>query len=92
MSDNDVMHLAVQAMVLGAKLAGPILLVTLVIGFIISLLQAVTQVQEATLTFVPKVLVVALILLFMGNWMMHETVVFTQNLLHDIPRMIQNGR
>ena len=92
MSDNDVMHLAVQAMVLGAKLAGPILLVTLVIGFIISLLQAVTQVQEATLTFVPKVIVVALILLFMGNWMMHETVVFTQNLLHDIPRMIQNGR
>jgi len=92
MSDNDVMHLAVQAMMLGAKLAGPILLVTLVIGFIISLLQAVTQVQEATLTFVPKVLVVALILLFMGNWMMHETVVFTQNLLHDIPRMIQNGR
>lgn len=92
MSDNDVMHLAVQAMVLAAKLAGPILLVTLVIGFIISLLQAVTQVQEATLTFVPKVIVVAAILLFMGNWMMHETVVFTENLLHDIPRMIQNGR
>ena len=92
MSDNDVMHLAVQAMVLGAKLAGPILLVTLVIGFIISLLQAVTQVQEATLTFVPKVIVVAAILLFMGNWMMHETVVFTENLLRDLPRMIQNGR
>ena len=92
MSDNDVMHLAVQARVLGAKLAGPILLVTLVIGFIISLLQAVTQVQEATLTFVPKVIVVAAILLFMGNWMMHETVVFTENLLRDIPRMIQNGR
>ena len=92
MSDNDVMHLAVQAMVLGAKLAGPILLVTLVIGFLISLLQAVTQVQEATLTFVPKVIVVAAILLFMGNWMMHETVVFTENLLRDLPRMIQNGR
>ncbi|WP_312720916.1 flagellar biosynthesis protein FliQ [Mobilicoccus sp.] len=92
MSDNDVMHLAVQAMMLAAKLAGPILVVTLVIGFLISLLQAVTQVQEATLTFVPKVIVVALVLLFMGPWMMHESVVFTQNLLHDLPRMIQNGR
>ncbi|WP_040159371.1 flagellar biosynthesis protein FliQ [Mobilicoccus massiliensis] len=92
MSDNDVMHLAVQAMMLGAKLAGPILIVTLVMGFVISLLQAVTQVQEATLTFVPKVIAVALILLFMGNWMMHETVTFTENLLHDLPRVIRNGR
>ena len=55
MSDNDVMHLAVQAMILGTKLAGPILIVSLVMGFLISLLQSVTQVQEMTLTFVPKV-------------------------------------
>lgn len=86
------MHLAVQAMMLGAKLAGPILIVTLVVGFIISLLQSVTQVQEATLTFVPKVLVVALLLLFAGNWMMHETVTFTQNLLNDLPRLVRSGR
>ena len=92
MSDNDVMHLAVQAMVLGAKLAGPILIVSLVIGFIISLLQSVTQVQEMTLTFVPKVIVVALVLLFAGNWMMHEAVTFTETLLADLPRMIRSGR
>ena len=79
-------------MVLGAKLAGPILIVSLVIGFIISLLQSVTQVQEMTLTFVPKVIVVALVLLFAGNWMMHEAVTFTENLFADLPRMLRSAR
>ena len=60
MSDNDVMHLAVQAMALGAKLAGPILIISLVIGFAISLLQSVTQVQEMTLANVPKIFVTLL--------------------------------
>lgn len=89
MSDNDVMHLAVQAMILGAKLAGPILLVSLVMGFIISLLQSVTQVQEMTLTFVPKLIAVGLILLFLGNWMMHEIVAFTSTIIKDIPNYLQ---
>lgn len=89
MSDTDVMHLAVQAMILGAKLAAPILLISLVMGFIISLLQSVTQVQEMTLTFVPKLIAVALILLFMGNWMMHEMVAFTETIIRDIPNYLQ---
>lgn len=89
MSDNDVMHLAVQAMIMGAKLAAPILLISLVMGFVISLLQSVTQVQEMTLTFVPKLIAVALILLFMGNWMMTELVTFTQTLIRDIPNYLQ---
>lgn len=89
MSDNEVMHLAVQAMTIGAKLAGPILLVSLVIGFIISLLQSVTQVQEMTLTFVPKVVAVALVLLFAGNWMMRELVGFTSNLFANLPQLIR---
>lgn len=89
MSDNDVMHLAVQAMIMGAKLAAPILLISLVMGFVISLLQSVTQVQEMTLTFVPKLIAVALILLFMGNWMMTELVTFTQTLIRDIPNGLQ---
>ncbi|GAB95888.1 flagellar biosynthetic protein FliQ [Kineosphaera limosa] len=89
MSDNDVMHLAVQAMIMGAKLAAPILIISLVMGFIISLLQSVTQVQEMTLTFVPKLIAVALILLFLGNWMMTELVTFTQGLIRDIPNYLQ---
>lgn len=83
MTDNDVMHLGVQVMIIGVKLAAPILLVSLVIGFAISLLQAVTQVQEPTLTFVPKLIAVAIVLLLAGNWMMGELVTFTQLLLTD---------
>lgn len=89
MSDNDVMHIAVQAMIIGAKLAAPILIVSLVMGFLISLLQSVTQVQEMTLTFVPKLVAVAIILLFLGNWMMHEMVTFTQTLIREIPDFLQ---
>lgn len=89
MSDNDVMQLAVQAMILGAKLAGPILIVSLVMGFLISLLQSVTQVQEMTLTFVPKLIAVAVILLFFGNWMMHESVTFAEDIITNIPRYLQ---
>ena len=89
MSDNDVMQLAVQAMILGAKLAGPILITSLVMGFLISLLQSVTQVQEMTLTFVPKLIAVALILLFFGNWMMHEATTFAEGIITNIPRYLQ---
>jgi len=88
-TDNQVMHLAVQAMTLGTKVAGPILLVSLVIGFAISLLQSVTQVQEMTLTFVPKVIAVAVVLLLLGNWMLGEMVSFTQQLWLDLPAMLR---
>lgn len=89
MTDSDVMHIAVQAMILGAKLAAPILLISLVIGFAISLLQAVTQVQEMTLTFVPKVIAVAVVLLVAGNWMLSESVSFTQQLFDQLPGMLR---
>jgi flagellar biosynthesis protein FliQ len=88
MSDNEVMHLAVQAMILAAKLGGPILLVSLAIGFAISLLQAVTQVQEMTLTFVPKLIAVAFVLLLAGNWMLAEAVTFTEQLFRDLPTLL----
>ncbi|MBK8436439.1 MAG: flagellar biosynthesis protein FliQ [Austwickia sp.] len=89
MTDADVMHLATQGMLLGAKLAAPILLVSLVIGFVISLLQAVTQVQEMSLTFVPKVIAVAVVLLVAGNWMMSESVTFTRQLFDQLPDLLR---
>ena len=88
MTDNEVMHVAVQAMAMGAKIAGPILLVSLVIGFSISLLQSVTQVQEMTLTFVPKVIAVGIVLLLIGNWMMGEMVTFTRQLFEQLPALL----
>jgi flagellar biosynthetic protein FliQ len=87
MSDTAVLEIALQAILIAAKLCAPILLVTLAVGFGISLLQAVTQIQEVTLTFVPKLVAVALVILLAGNWMLAEMVGFTGELYEMIPRM-----
>ncbi len=88
MTDSDVVHIGLQAMILAAKLAMPVLLVALGIGFVISLLQAVTQVQEVTLSFVPKLIGVALVLLVAGHWMLQETVAFTKAMFTMLPQLL----
>jgi flagellar biosynthetic protein FliQ len=87
MSDAAVLEIALQAIIIAAKLAAPILLVTLAVGFGISLLQSVTQIQEVTLTFVPKLAAVAVVILFAGNWMLAEMVAFTKGLYDMIPQL-----
>jgi flagellar biosynthetic protein FliQ len=88
LTDTAVVHLGLQAMTISAKLAAPILITALVIGFVISLFQSATQIQEATLSFVPKALGVGVALLFSGNWMLHELVTFTTKLFEQIPGLI----
>ena len=85
MEDTAVLEIALQAIIVAAKLAAPILLVTIAVGFGISLLQSVTQIQEVTLTFVPKLAAVAVVLLLAGNWMLAEMVGFTKELYEAIP-------
>lgn len=87
MTDTVVLEIALQAIIIAAKLCAPILLVTLGVGFGISLLQSVTQIQEVTLTFVPKLMAVALVILLAGNWMLAEMVSFTSTLFEMIPRL-----
>lgn len=89
MSDTAVLDLAHQALLIAAKLSLPILVVALVIGTVISLLQAVTQVQEMTLTFVPKVIGIAAVLAFGGGWMLNQLVEFTRHLYESIPGLLQ---
>ena len=89
MSDAAVLDLARQALTISAKLALPILLVALVIGTVISLLQAVTQVQEMTLTFVPKVVAIAAVLLMSGGWMLNQLVEFTRRLYESAPGLLR---
>mgnify|MGYP003333774399 CR=1 FL=1 len=89
MSDAAVLDLARQALTISAKLALPILLVALVIGTVISLLQAVTQVQEMTLTFVPKVVAIAGVLLLGGGWMLNQLVEFTRRLYESAPGLLR---
>jgi flagellar biosynthetic protein FliQ len=88
MSDADVTELAVQTMTMAAKVAAPILLTALLVGFLISLFQAATQIQEQTLSFVPKMIAVAIALLVTGNWVLNEMVSFTQSLFDMLPRLL----
>ena len=91
MTDTDVIEIGMHAITTAAKLAGPILMVTLALGLIVALFQSVTQVQEFTLSFVPKLAGVAAVLVLGGNWMLHEMVNFTTSLFDSIPRLLAGG-
>jgi flagellar biosynthetic protein FliQ len=87
-SDADITDIAVQTMMLAAKVAAPILLTSLLVGFAISLFQAATQIQEPTLSFVPKVIAVSIALLVTGNWTLSELVSFTHQLFAMLPHLL----
>lgn len=88
MTDNDIVHICSQALVLAAKLSGPLLLVALVSGVVISLLQAVFQVQDQTLSTVPKLALGAAVLALTGGWMLRISVEFTRELFERIPQLV----
>ncbi|MCU1486173.1 MAG: fliQ [Actinomycetia bacterium] len=89
MTDSTVIDIAIQTMMITAKLAAPILIVSLAIGVAVSLLQSVTQVQEYTLTFVPKLAGIAIVIVVAGSWMLHQLIAFTQDLFERVPSLIR---
>ena len=88
MSDTDVIEIAMQTMMVALKLSAPILLSALTVGFAVSLFQSMTQIQEFTLAFVPKLVAVGVALLVSGNWMLHTLVAFTEDLFALIPSLL----
>ena len=88
MTDATIIDIAMRTMVVALKLSAPILVTSLVIGFVVSLFQSMTQIQEFTLAFVPKLIGVGLALLFCGNWMLHTLITFTQSLFEGLPAML----
>jgi flagellar biosynthesis protein FliQ len=88
MTDADVTDIAAQTMLLAAKVSAPILLTALLVGFVISLFQAATQIQEQTLSFVPKMIACAIALLVSGNWVLNELVSFTHTLFDMLPALL----
>ena len=91
MNQDVVINVGMQAMQLAFKIAMPLLLVGLVVGLVISVFQAVTQIQEQTLTFIPKIVAMGLVLLVAGPWMLSEVIAYTQQLYTSIPTMIDGG-
>jgi flagellar biosynthetic protein FliQ len=91
MDDSAVLDIAISTMVVAAKLAAPILVVALVVGFAISLFQSVTQIQEVTLSFVPKAVGVGVVLVVAGHWMLTTLMDFTTQLFDRIPDLLSLG-
>ncbi len=85
MESNAILELGRSAIALTLTLATPILLATMAVGFLVGLFQALTQIQEQTLAFVPKVIVVLLVLCLMMPWMLSVMTTFTQEVIRAIP-------
>jgi flagellar biosynthetic protein FliQ len=80
MDSDTAMHLLSATLLTAAKVSAPILLATLTVGVVISILQVVTQIQEMTLTFIPKLITVVAMFIFTGAWMMAVVVEFSKRL------------
>ncbi len=87
MNSATVLEVARQGMIVALMVSLPILAVALFVGLAVSVFQAVTQVQEMTLTYVPKVLGAALVMMLMGSWMLTTLVKFTQVCLEMASRV-----
>lgn len=90
MTSQQVIDIGTRAMIMCAKIAGPFLMVVLSVGVVIGLLQSVTQLQEQTLTFVPKLIGAAAVVAISGNWMLASLVSFSRELMAGIPALL-NG-
>lgn len=75
-------------MITGVTVGGPILIISLVVGLIISIFQATTQIQEQTLTFVPKLIAIILVLVLGGPWMLNKLVMLTNELFQSISTIV----
>ncbi len=84
MSESMVIGIVKEGILTAVKVGAPILIVAIVIGLIISILQATTQIQEQTLTFVPKLLGIAFVGILTGNWMLHTLMAFTERIFELI--------
>ena len=88
MTPESVMSLGSQAIHVSLLLGAPLLLVALVVGLVISIFQAATQINEATLSFIPKLLAVFAVLVIAGPWMLGQIVDYMRTLFSSIPQLV----
>ena len=88
MTEAYVLALGRNAIMVAVMLSGPILLFSLVIGSLVSLVQAATQINESTLIFIPKMIGIVLVLLLLGSWMLQQAVTFTTTLFTSLPGLV----
>ncbi|WP_028840755.1 flagellar biosynthesis protein FliQ [Thermodesulfobacterium hveragerdense] len=88
MTDATILTLAKESIKICILVSGPFLLTALIVGLVISILQAVTQIQEMTLTFVPKILALIVVFVLTLPWLLKKLTSFTENLILNIPNLI----
>jgi len=88
MGPDQVLELSTEALELALRVALPLLGVGLVVGLAVSIFQAVTQIQEQTLSFIPKILALAGVLIVGGPWMLNQLLSYTSDLWTSIPSMV----
>lgn len=88
MNARDVIHLAEQGVLTVLMVAGPLLLIALGVGLLVSILQAMTQIQEQTLSFIPKIIAVLLGIILFGPWMIEHMVNFATAIFSNLTQFI----
>ena len=88
MTPDVISTIAQETVLVAVKLIAPILLSSLAVGLIVAMFQAATQINEQTLTFIPKLATIIIVLMVAGPWMLQVIIDFFQNLLHQIPELI----
>ena len=88
MNQDVVVNLSTTALALAFKVAMPMLAAGLIVGLVVSIFQAVTQIQEQTLAFIPKVIALAAVLMLLGPWMLNQMLTYTADLWGGIPRLV----
>ncbi|MHB8126786.1 MAG: flagellar biosynthesis protein FliQ [Desulfitobacteriaceae bacterium] len=84
MSQNQVLYMAKEALGTALLVGGPVLCVSLLVGLLVSIFQAMTQIQEQTLSFIPKILAIVAVMLLLGPWMLSVLTTYTTNLLTQL--------
>ncbi len=88
MTEAYVLTLGQNAIIMALILGGPILLISLLIGSLVSLVQAATQINESTLIFIPKLIGIILVLVILGSWMLQHAMTFTYALFTSLPDLV----
>jgi len=91
MTDQDVIDLGRQALIAAMLVGAPVLLAGMVVGLVIGLLQALTQIQDQTVSFVPKIVVMLLVVGLCLPWLIEQMVQYSRDLMLDIPRLLMGG-
>ena len=88
MTPETIMSIGQQTMWVAVKITAPVLLSSLVVGLLISMFQAATQINEMTLTFVPKLITIGMVIMLAGPWILSVMVEFIRSLIISIPTLI----